>query len=945
MERASVVLPSGTVAFLFTDVAGSTRLWERDRAAMHAAVQRQIDLLREIVAAHGGVLYKVVGDGTQAAFASADDALGAAVEAQRALHAEGWPDSLGPLRVRVALHVGQATPRDGDYLAAALNRLARLLGAGHGGQILLTESARQLSRDSLPVGVVLRDLGAHRLRDLQEPEEVFQVVVPELPDTFPPLKSLTGHPTNLEAPPTAIIGREAEIADVLNRFDAGARLVTMIGPGGSGKTRLAQEIAAEALGRFVDGVFFVDLSPLRQAADVLPAVAVSLGVRENPGQPVREALSFYLSDRALLLVLDNCEQVLAAADDVAALLAACPRLAILATSREALRLRAEQVVRVPPLPVPEDDAPADLARLAAVPSVALFVERARAADPAFTLTKDNGPAVAAICRRLDGLPLALELAAARVGHFPPSVLLARLQRALPVLTGGPRDAPDRQRTLRQAIAWSYDLLEAEEQALFRALGVFVGGCTFASAETVAAALGDVDIFAGLPSLCDQSLLLLDAAGTEPRYRMLETIREFALERLADNAAEEIAVRRAHLAHLGHLVREHDLFDLMAGMTPEFEAPVARLAVEEANLRAALEWGLVHEPAMAFAVIAQTGPYWHARLRWEAGLDLLERALAASSVEETPARALVLSEAAFLANRLGESARAESHATAALALAERLSEPRLAALACYCLGTSSFYLYDGAKGAELLEDALGRFEASGNVPFASACLNELGREAMGRDDPERAVVYYGRALAMDASHRDPYGQAVELANLALAHFELAHHEQARASAMRALALVDEVGSPFLAPVRDLVDYVLGSLAHDRGDYARASGYFQDGLRLSWEIGDKLRLASALESAALSMTTAGRHEVAARTFGAADALYRACSISLAQAEAVEQQPWVSQLRTLLGEPSFSHELGVGQRRPPAESVAESLEVLGGIAEGHSGERSPAEPAATS
>ncbi|MCC7022208.1 MAG: adenylate/guanylate cyclase domain-containing protein, partial [Thermomicrobiales bacterium] len=524
MEHASVVLSSGTVAFLFTDVAGSTRLWEIDRAAMHGAVQRQIDLLGTIVTAHGGVLYKVVGDGTQAAFSAAVDALGAAVDAQRALLAEPWPGSPGPLRVRMALHVGQATPRDGDHLAAALNRLARLLGAGHGGQILLTESARQLSRDSLPAGVVLRDLGAHRLRDLQEPEKVFQVVAPGLPDTFPPLNSLTGHPTNLTAPPTAIIGREAEITDVLRRFDAGARLVTMIGPGGSGKTRLAQEIAAEALGRFADGVFFVDLSPLRQAADVLPAVAVSLGVRENPGQPVREALSFYLSDRALLLVLDNFEQVLGAAADVGALLAACPRLAILATSREALRLRAEQVVRVAPLPVPEDGAPAGLAHLAAVPSVALFVERARAADPAFTLTTDNGLAVAAICRRLDGLPLAIELAAARVRHFPPSVLLARLQRSLPMLTGGPRDAPDRQRTLRQAIAWSYDLLGPEDQALFRALGVFVGGCTFSSAEAVAAAVGEVDIFAGLPSLCDQNLLLLDATGTEPRYRMLETIR-------------------------------------------------------------------------------------------------------------------------------------------------------------------------------------------------------------------------------------------------------------------------------------------------------------------------------------------------------------------------------------------------------------------------------------
>jgi len=345
-----------------------------------------------------------------------------------------------------------ADPIDGDYLAPCLNRLSRLLSAGHGQQVLLTETVHRLLEGELPVGASLRSLGSHGLRDLLEPEEIFQVVAPGLPEQFPPLRTLPSHPTNLTAPPTALIGRDEELVAVGRLLGHESnRLVTLTGPGGTGKTRLGLEVAAEALERFPAGVFVVDLSLLTDPALVMPAIAVALGVRETAGEPLRETLTRYLKERRLLLLLDNCEQVLESASDIATLLAACPHLSILATSREPLHIRAEREIAVAPLPLPEPGRLPAVAELAGVPAVALFVERAQAANARFALTAENAAAVAGICQRLDGLPLAIELAAARIKVLPPASLLARLEQRLPLLTGGGRDLPTRQRTMRDAL--------------------------------------------------------------------------------------------------------------------------------------------------------------------------------------------------------------------------------------------------------------------------------------------------------------------------------------------------------------------------------------------------------------------------------------------------------------------------------------------------------------
>jgi predicted ATPase/class 3 adenylate cyclase len=542
--------PTGTVTFLLTDIEGSTHLWEQHPEAMAAALARHDALAAALIQTHGGTLVKHRGEGDSlfAVFARVGDAVAAAAELQRALGAEAWPNTI-PLRVRIALHTGDALLRDGDYFGPAVNRCARLRAAAHGGQVLLSAATQELVREQLPEGVHLRDLGECRLRDLTRPEQVFQLLAPYLPGDFPSLRTLDARPNNLPLQPTPLLGRERETAAVqglLRRLDL--RLVTLTGPGGTGKTRLGLQVAANLLDDFPDGVFFVDLAPIRDPDLVLSTIAQVLGVQESGGQPLLEALKAYLREKQILLLLDNFEQVIAAAPTVGELLSTCRGLKVLVTSREALRLRGEQEFPVPPLPVPDPKHLPPVEALCDYASVALFVQRAASARPDFGLTPENAAAVAEICQRLDGLPLAIELAAARVKLFGAEALLARLGSRLKVLTGGARDLPARQQTLRNTITWSYDLLEANEQRLFRRLSVFGGGWTVDAVEAVCNAEGDLglDVLDGIVSLAERSLLqqLGEDAEGEPRFAMLETLREFGLECL-ESSGEAQAIRQRH----------------------------------------------------------------------------------------------------------------------------------------------------------------------------------------------------------------------------------------------------------------------------------------------------------------------------------------------------------------------------------------------------------------
>jgi predicted ATPase/class 3 adenylate cyclase len=905
-------LPSGTITFLFTDVEGSTALWERDRAVMRRAVERHLELLDAAIQAHGGVHFKTVGDAVQAAFPTAPAAVAAALDAQRALLAETW-GAIGPLRVRMGLHTTAAEPRDGDYLAPGLNRLARLLAAGHGGQILLTRAAHQLARNNLPADVTFRSLGTHRLRDLEEPEAVFQAVAPDLPDRYPELRSLPHHPTNLVAPPTALIGREDELATVTRLVrDQGARLVTLTGPGGSGKTRLAVEVAADLLDAYPDGVFLVDLAALRDPQLVLPTVASVLNVREQPAQALRDTLATYLAPKSMLLLLDNCEQVIDTAADVAALLAACPRLAVLATSREPLRIRAEREVPIPPLPVPAAGRAPALAELARIPAVALFVARATGSHPSFALTEENAPAVAAICRRLDGLPLAIELAAARVRILSPPALLARLERRLPLLTGGARDLPARQQTMRNTIAWSHDLLDATEQVRFQFLAVFPGSFTFDAAEWVwgegrgpgesgggevasspatdrspapglpvdpspsaAAPPPNRDALDLLTSLVAQNLVYGegDQRGA-PRYALLETIREFGLERLAASGRETVA--RSRHADWCLAFAEH------AG--PQAKGPDAAvwlgaLAVEHANLRTALTWLRDRGDGprlMRLAVVLLL--FWQDHGHYREGRQWLEAALDLG--RDAPAR---------------DRMRAMSGA-----------------------GTMAWYQTDVPRATHWHEQALALAREAGDREVEALSLSNLGAQATELGDYDRAVSNYEASLAVARAAGEPEATVLALHNLA--HVTWLRREPAAAGRFaEALGLARDGGVSWIVPTI-LVGF--GCAMVDLGEVERAAALFREGLVLGRARGNAADVIEALEGLARVGAAIGHPHEAARLYGAAATMREEIAMPPSPTELAYAAPVLNGLRGALGADGFAAAWADGRSLSQAEAVAVAL-----------------------
>jgi predicted ATPase len=562
-------LPTGTVTFLFTDIEGSTQLLHHLGEAYAQVLAEHRHLLRTGFESHAGYEVDVHGDAFFVAFERAHDAVAAAAAAQRALSAHSWPEGV-TVRVRMALHTGEPIQTESGYVGVDVHRGARLCLAGHGGQVLLSQTT-------------------HPLRDLIRPLHIFQLVVLGLRAEFPPLRSLSNLLNNLPVQPTPLIGREEQIAvaqEMLRRKDV--RLLTLTGPGGTGKTRLALQVAAEMLSEFQDGVFLVTLAALNDSHLVISTIVHTLGIEESADQTLQESLQSYLRNKQMLLVLDNFEQVIAAAPQITELLAACPELKVMVTSREVLRLRGEHEFSVPPLDLPNVKQLPPAESLSQYAAVELFIQRALAVKPDFGVTNENAPAVAEICARLDGLPLAIELAAARVKLLTPQSMLMRLENRLTLLTGGARDLPARQQTLRNTIGWSYDLLTEEEKKLFRRLAVLVGGCTLEAAEAVCNPASDLitDVLDGVASLLDKSLLRQEEQNGEPRFIMLETIREYALERLAESG-ETSEMQQQHTQFYKALVDK--ACEMARQANPEVVTRVDRLEAEIENLRAALAW--------------------------------------------------------------------------------------------------------------------------------------------------------------------------------------------------------------------------------------------------------------------------------------------------------------------------------------------------------------------
>ncbi|HEX7195682.1 MAG TPA: adenylate/guanylate cyclase domain-containing protein, partial [Candidatus Limnocylindria bacterium] len=521
-------LLTGTVTFLFTDIEGSTRLLQEQGDRWPAILARHQEILRAAFTAEDGVEVGTEGDSFFVAFPTAPGAVAATAAAQRGLAAEPWPPDVA-VRVRMGLHTGEASIGTDGYVGLHVHRASRIAGVSHGGQVLLSDATRVLVEDGLPEGVELRDLGEHRLRDLDRAERLWQLVIPGLQTTFPPIASLDAVPNNLPPRVTSFLGRHREIEEV-EQLLTRSRLLTLTGPGGTGKTRLSLEVAGRALANHPDGVFFVELAAIT-AADLVPStVAQTLGLPDRGGRAPTDRLIDHIGDKRVLLVLDNFEQVTDAAPAVRALLAGCPALTVLVSSRSILHVSGEQEYPVPPLGLPDPANLPPLTQLSQFEAVALFIERARSVKPDFDVTNENAPAVAEICVRLDGLPLAIELAAARVRIFSPQAMLVRLGHRLELGAGGSRDLPQRQQTLRGAIAWSHDMLGEADRSLFASLSAFVGGAGLEAIEEVCG--GDLSgaSLDALTSLVEQSLVRQsEGIDGDPRFAMLETIREFAIE--------------------------------------------------------------------------------------------------------------------------------------------------------------------------------------------------------------------------------------------------------------------------------------------------------------------------------------------------------------------------------------------------------------------------------
>jgi predicted ATPase/class 3 adenylate cyclase len=916
------------VTFLFTDVEGSTRLWEADPRAMSVALARHDALLSAAIAEAGGTVFKTAGDAFCAVFPHPAAAVAGAIAAQRALAIDA-ETPLAPLKVRMAIHAGAAEARGGDYFGPPLNRVARLLATAHGEQVVVSRAASELLRDTLPPELDLRDLGEHALKDLQHAERVYQVVAAGLRTDFPPLRTPRQLLRNVPSPATPLIGRNREAALAraflglpapdqdhgapLDHDRPPARLLTLTGPGGAGKTRLALHLASELGVGFGDGAAFVSLAALTDPDLVPAAILGALDAGEPGSELTRELLLEELRDRDLLLVLDNFEQIMDAAPLVADLLAACSRLAVLATSRERLGLRGEQELPLPPLALPGGDGrreaeggsyelgglaaeggatgSMDLGEIRRSEAVRLFVERAQSVRPGFALSAENAAAVVEVCRRLDGLPLAIELAAARAKLLSPQALLERLDRfdrRLDVLSRGARDLPARQQTMRDAVAWSYDLLGPDEQRFFARLAVFVGGATLEACAAVAeddAGDASLDPLELIESLTDKSLVRLEETDDEPRVTMFETIRDYGLERLAESD-ERQAIAARHAEWYLRLAEEAE--PLLVGS--EQARWLDRLEQDQANLRAAIGWlrdeGHIER---ALRLAGALWRFWWLRGDTAEGRAHLEGLLGKADGVSPAIRAKALNAAGVLAESQGDRERAERLHEESLALSRQLGDRDGIAWSLNNLGVVAINQGDLARARSLLEEHLSLAEAAGDRPGVATALMDLGQIAHHEGDHERAKSLFSRSLEQFRELGNESCMARALNNLGGVALNMGEFARAHELLQESLALHRHVGD------RQGIASTLNNLAGAANrleEFDTAMGYFRESHALALAEGQQLYAAIAMENLAALTFHSGDARVAEHRYREALRLYRevgdeqgvgACMDGLAAVEA--------------------------------------------------------------
>ena len=958
-------LPTGTVTLLFTDIAGSTQLLQQSGNRYADILTRCRQLLRAAFQQWNGHEVDTQGDAFFVAFARATDAVSAAVTAQRSISHFAWPKDV-EVRVRMGLHTGEPERSSEGYLGLDVHFAARLMSAAHGGQVIISQTTQELVAHNLPEGVSLRDVGSYHFKDFHGPKRLFQVIAAGLPADFPPLKTLDVRLHNLSVQLTSLIGREREVAQVsalLQRHDV--RLVTLTGTGGIGKTRLGLQVATELLNSFANGTYFVSLAPITDPPVVIQTIAHALGLEHQhvkhhmPTEHI-EYLKAFLHNKQLLLLLDNFEQVVSAAPELTELLTACLNLKILVTSRAVLHIQGEYEYPVPPLALPQRtqlSANEDLSQYAAV---ALFLERALAVKPDLAVTQANMQAIAAICVHLDGLPLAIELAAARIKLLPPRALLQRMTHRLDVLTGGVRGAPARQQTLRNTIEWSYNLLNAAEQRLFRRLSVFTGNFTLEAVESLSSTYADETglTLDGVTSLIDKSLLLqIEREGEEPRLLMLETIREYGLEVLAASGEEEIT-RKAYIAYYLELAER-------AG--PELvgrqqAAWLDRLEREHTNLQAALHWSVAqgrarHDMTVALRLGVALRNFWLVHGPYSEGRNFLEQALAASEGVAVPLQAKALYTAANLAFILSDHDRAEALCQESLKLFRELEDRPGMAFALYLLAWIS---RDNINvDIAMVEEALELFKEIGDREYVAWSFYTLGYLDGIRGEYTRACTWIEESLFLHKEIENKRGIAFSLIGLAQIYYDSQSNQATMNTLLNeSLALFreldDKTGIAYSRLLQGQLSFVQGDAAKAallikeslviyrelgtqqgiaealcqiarvvtaQGDDMRAYTLYEESLAIARDVKMKELIASCLEGIAEVATIQGKFAWAAQLWGCAEVLREAVSVPIPFVDRANYERLITNVRAQLGDKAFSTVWAEGRMMTPEQVLAMS------------------------
>jgi len=914
------LIPSGTVTLLFTDIQGSTRLWEAEPEPMTAALLRHDQILRATIEDAGGYVFKTVGDAFCAAFWTPHAAVSAALTAQRALGGEAWPTSR-PIRVRMGLHTGACEERDRDYFGPVVNRAARLEAAAHGGQVLVSGATAELLAGSLPDGVGLEDLGPHRLKDLGRPEQVHQLTAESLQASFPPLASLDNPelPNNLPTLVSAFIGRETELADV-RQLISSARLVTLTGAGGSGKTRLALQASAELIGKIPDGVWLTELAPLTDGDQIPVAVAAALGITDHGGPTLTATVTSALADHDMLILLDNCEHVIdAAAKFCDEVIRHCPRVRFLATSREPLGIDGERIYRVPSLSLPDSDA--DTAEgLAHSDAVRLFAERARALQPEFRLDEQSAPLAATICRRLDGIPLALELAAARLSSMSLAQIAARLDQRFRLLTGGSRNAMPRQQTLQATVDWSFGLLAPPERSTLTRLSVFAGGFDLEAAEAVCVSdtVDALDVLDLLGSLVAKSLVIADHSPQTVRYRMLETIRQYSAQELlrAEGDDEVLRIRDRHAGYYLSLA-EAGAPALSGHGQREW---LHRLDAEWDNLRAVFE----HLAAEDRADDVMRLGVWLDRFVLTRGhaevLGYLRPVLDRTDLPASPLRAEAMGTGGRLLGLLrrsdpGELVAAREYGERALGLARAVGDRHAEANALQLLGASSYADGDMPASRAFAERALAIAKELRDDQLIAECLQMVAGTTA---DPDARRRLHAEALACAREVGDVLMESAELENLFSVELHAGRIDEGAQYLEQAAALADQIGGDFLVY---LTRSNLGLLRLIQGRTAEAASLVRGALLFGRRMGPGLILGEMVFAAACVAAWRGDLDRAARLFGAGDVDIDASlamrTILWSPAEQSLREREQGRVKELMGDAAYEAAYAAGARMPTAQA----------------------------